>query len=208
MGSFLGRARRWNPSRVQCCAQDYRTAVAYVKTDLAAQAGLAISIVRHRIPYASLPVRINMWSWPAYARAFANDFSDVRLLHYLHHEVFSKSRDIENVAVEALVGSQSGFGRADDALYCGRVRCLPRRGRELAVLGATARCPRRGLECRTLRYAGHAPPAREETFLPPLSRGGGWLDDPLGMSEQHLNLHARLPSQSARLRAGSAYPYV
>jgi hypothetical protein len=77
---------------------DYRTAVAYVKTDLAAQAGLALSIVRHRVTYASLPVRFNMWSWPAYSRAFPDDFSDVRLLHYLHGEVFSKSRDIENVA--------------------------------------------------------------------------------------------------------------
>jgi hypothetical protein len=79
--------------------QDYRTAVDYVKTDLAAQAGLALSIVRHRVSYASLPVRFNMWSWPAYSRAFPDDFSDVRLLHYLHREVFSKSRDIENVAV-------------------------------------------------------------------------------------------------------------
>ncbi len=79
--------------------EDYRTALAYMKTDLAAQAGLALSIVRHRVAHANLPVRFNMWSWPAYARAFPDDFSDVRLLHYLHREVFSKSRDIENVAV-------------------------------------------------------------------------------------------------------------
>jgi hypothetical protein len=78
--------------------QDYRTAAAYMKSDLAAQAGLALSIVRHQVAYASLPVRFNMWSWPAYSRAFPKDFSDVRLLHYLHPEVFSKSRDIENVA--------------------------------------------------------------------------------------------------------------
>jgi hypothetical protein len=78
--------------------EDYRTALAYMNTDLAAQAGLALSIVRHRIDYASLPVRFNMWSWPAYQRAFPNEFSDVKLLHYLHHEVFSKSRDIENLA--------------------------------------------------------------------------------------------------------------
>jgi hypothetical protein len=79
--------------------EDYRTALAYMKTDLSAQAGLALSIVRHRLAYASLPMCFNMWSWPAYARAFPDDFSDVRLLHYLHGEVFSKSRDIENVAV-------------------------------------------------------------------------------------------------------------
>ncbi len=77
---------------------DYRTALAYMNTDLAGQAGLALSIVRHRVDYASLPVRFNMWSWPAYQRAFPNEFSDVKLLHYLHPEVFSKSRDIENVA--------------------------------------------------------------------------------------------------------------
>ena len=78
--------------------KDYRTAAAYMKTDLSGQAGLALSIVKHRVAYASLPMRFNMWSWPAYARAFPDDFSDVRLLHYLHREVFSKIRDIENVA--------------------------------------------------------------------------------------------------------------
>jgi hypothetical protein len=77
---------------------DYRAAAAYVKTDLAAQAALALSIVRHHVDYASLPVRFNMWSWPAYLRAFPDDFSDIRLLHYLHGEVFSKTRDIKNLA--------------------------------------------------------------------------------------------------------------
>ena len=70
-----------------------------MKTDLAAQAGLALAIIRHQVTYASLPMRFNMWSWPAYSRAFPEDFSDTRLLHYLHDEVFSKTRDIENVAV-------------------------------------------------------------------------------------------------------------
>jgi hypothetical protein len=79
--------------------QDYRTATAYMRTDLSGQAGLALSIVRNRVAYASLPVRFNMWSWPPYARAFPEDFSDVRLLHYLHPDVFAKSRDIESVTM-------------------------------------------------------------------------------------------------------------
>jgi hypothetical protein len=97
-GFVLG-TREAMESIVRTVEEDYRTAAAYMKTDLAAQAGLALSIVRHQVAYASLPMRFNMWSWPAYLRAFPEDFSDLRLLHYLHGEVFSKTRDIENVAV-------------------------------------------------------------------------------------------------------------
>jgi hypothetical protein len=96
---FVVGAREAMDSIAGTVEEDYRTAAAYMKSDLAAQAGLALSIVRHQVAYASLPVRFNMWSWPAYLHAFPEDFSDLRLLHYLHPEVFSKSRDIENVAV-------------------------------------------------------------------------------------------------------------
>ena len=77
--------------------QDYRIAADYMKSDLAAQAGLALSIVRNRVEYASLPVRYNMWSYSPYACAYPDDFSDVRFLHYLQPDVFAKGRDIENL---------------------------------------------------------------------------------------------------------------
>jgi hypothetical protein len=78
---------------------DHQICLDYMKTDLAAQAALALSIVRNGIAYSSLPVRFNMWSLPAYARAFPDDFSDARLLHYLADGVFAKSRDIENLTI-------------------------------------------------------------------------------------------------------------
>src|SRR5579871_398511 len=45
---------------------DYRAAAAYMKTDLASQAALTLSIVRNHIAYSALPVRFNMWSRPSY----------------------------------------------------------------------------------------------------------------------------------------------
>jgi hypothetical protein len=96
---FLLGTREAMESIAKTVEEDYRTAVAYMKTDLSAQAGLALSIVRNRVAYASLPVRFNMWSWPAYARAFPEDFTDLRLLHYLQADVFAKSRDIESLAI-------------------------------------------------------------------------------------------------------------
>jgi hypothetical protein len=108
--------------------EDYRTAAAYMKTDLAAQAGLALSIVRHQVAYASLPMRFNMWSWPAYLRAFPEEFSDLRLLHYLHPEVFSKSRNIENVTVlKNWLADNRDSGEPMTRCICGWIR-FPRCG--------------------------------------------------------------------------------
>lgn len=79
--------------------EDYRTAAAYMKTDLSAQAGLALSIVKNKVAYASLPVRFNMWAWPPYASAFPEELPDVRLLHYLHSGAFAKTRDVQSLPV-------------------------------------------------------------------------------------------------------------
>jgi hypothetical protein len=97
-GFVLG-TREAMDSIARTVEKDYRIAAAYMKTDLAAQAALALSIVRNHVAYGSLPVRFNMWSWPAYASAFPKEFSDVRLLHYLQTDVFAKSRDIESLAI-------------------------------------------------------------------------------------------------------------
>jgi hypothetical protein len=96
-GFVLG-TREAMDSIARTIENDSRTAAAYMKTDFSAQAGLALSIVRNHVAYANLPVQFNMWSWPAYARAFSEEFSDVKLLHYLHPDVFAKSRDIESLA--------------------------------------------------------------------------------------------------------------
>lgn len=95
-GFVLG-TREAMESIARTVVEDHRIAAAYMKTYLSAQAGLALSIVRNRVAYASLPVRFNMWNLPAYGRAFPEDFSDARLLHYPFPEVFTKTRDIENL---------------------------------------------------------------------------------------------------------------
>jgi len=78
---------------------DCQTAAGYMKTDLHAQAGLTLSIVRNKVVVSYLPTRFNMWNWPPYANAFPEDFSNVKLLHYLHPDIFDKTRDIENLLV-------------------------------------------------------------------------------------------------------------
>ena len=78
--------------------EDDRIAAAYMKSVLSAQAGLAVSIVKNRVAYASLPIRFNMWAWPPYRAAFPEEFSDIRLLHYHSPDVFAKTRDIQNLA--------------------------------------------------------------------------------------------------------------
>jgi hypothetical protein len=76
---------------------DYRVAVAYMKTDLASQAALTLSIVRHHVAYAALPVKFNMRSRRIYVQAFPEDFAEARLLHYNASEIFAKTSDIESL---------------------------------------------------------------------------------------------------------------
>ena len=63
--------------------QDCLLAFKQVQTDLAAQAGLTLSIARNNIRYASLPVRYNFWSWAEYLKHFPEEAQDVRVFHYL-----------------------------------------------------------------------------------------------------------------------------
>ena len=82
-------------------AQDYYLAADFMQTDLSAQAGLTLSIIRNAIDYQALPVRYNFWAEGGYHQAFPQEAADVRILHYLNGP-FQKDRDIESPAhVEA-----------------------------------------------------------------------------------------------------------
>jgi hypothetical protein len=94
--------------------EDYLTAAAHMKSIYSAQAGLALSIVKNRVAYASLPVRFNMWAWPPYRAAFPEECSQVRLLHYLAPDVFAKTRDIDNLVV--LKDWLAHNGRSDEPM--------------------------------------------------------------------------------------------
>lgn len=78
---------------------DCQAAARYMKTDLHAQAGLTLSIVRNRVSASYLPTRFNMWNWSPYASAFPEEFANVKLLHYLQSEIFDKARDLENLTI-------------------------------------------------------------------------------------------------------------
>lgn len=85
---------------------DYYCALGYMNTDLSAQAGLALSIVRNGIAAHALPVRYNFWNISEYFKAFPEEAPDIRVLHYLHPEVFAKNRHIESL--EAIESWMSG----------------------------------------------------------------------------------------------------
>ena len=90
-GFVLGTRDAMNAIR-ETFEADYFLAKDYMKTDLAGQAGLALSIVRNNVSYNSLPVRYNFWSADFYLSAFPDDAADIRVLHYLVPP-FRKHRD-------------------------------------------------------------------------------------------------------------------
>ena len=72
--------------------QDYFLAADFMQTDLAAQAGLTLSIIRNAVRYQALPVRYNFWADQGYYQAFPDDAADLRILHYLNGP-FRKDQD-------------------------------------------------------------------------------------------------------------------
>jgi hypothetical protein len=64
--------------------QDYLLASDFMQTDLCAQAGLTLSIMRNTVTYRALPVRYNFWAHEKYYEAFPAEAADVRILHYLN----------------------------------------------------------------------------------------------------------------------------
>jgi hypothetical protein len=90
-GFVLGTREAMNAIR-ETYEADYLLAKDYMKTDLAAQVGLTLSIIRNDVSYVSLPVRYNFWSSDLYLSAFPDEAADIRVLHYLTPP-FRKHRD-------------------------------------------------------------------------------------------------------------------
>ena len=75
---------------------DYLAADSFMQNLLAGQAGLAISIARHRLDAAALPLRYNFWSQDKYLANFPEEAENVRVLHYLNGP-FSKQHDTQSL---------------------------------------------------------------------------------------------------------------
>jgi lipopolysaccharide biosynthesis glycosyltransferase len=63
---------------------DYLLAKDYMKTVVAAQVALCLSIVRNKIPYTCLPPSYNFWSHELYLRHFPQDAKEMKIFHYLN----------------------------------------------------------------------------------------------------------------------------
>jgi hypothetical protein len=86
---------------------DYLVADDFMQSILAAQAGLGISIARHELDAAALPLRYNFWSQDKYLANFPEEARDIRVLHYLNGP-FRKHGDTDSVGdVEAWVAARS-----------------------------------------------------------------------------------------------------
>lgn len=86
---------------------DYLVADEFMQSILAAQAGLGISIARHELDAAALPLRYNFWSQDKYLANFPEEARDIRVLHYLNGP-FRKHGDTDSTGdVEAWVAARS-----------------------------------------------------------------------------------------------------
>ena len=82
-GFVIGRRDAMNAIR-QSFEVDYYAANDFMKNILAGQAGLGLSIARHRLDAAALPLRYNFWSQDKYLANFLEEAKDIRVLHYLN----------------------------------------------------------------------------------------------------------------------------
>jgi hypothetical protein len=76
---------------------DYLVADNFMQSILAAQAGLGLSIARHQLDAAALPLRYNFWTQDKYLRNFPDEANEVRVLHYLNGP-FRKHGDTSSIA--------------------------------------------------------------------------------------------------------------
>ena len=95
-GFVIGRTEAMNAIRGTFEA-DYLVADEYMQSVLAAQAGLGLSIWRHQLDAAALPLRYNFWSQDKYLANFPEEADAVRVLHYLNGP-FSKQTDTGSIA--------------------------------------------------------------------------------------------------------------
>lgn len=75
---------------------DYLTANDFMQSVLAAQAGLGLSIARHQLDAAALPLRYNFWTQDKYLASFPEEADDIRVLHYLNGP-FRKHGDTSSI---------------------------------------------------------------------------------------------------------------
>jgi hypothetical protein len=104
-GFVIGRNEAMNAIR-ETFHSDYLVAHDFMQSILAAQAGLGLSITRHRLDAAALPLRYNFWSQGKYLANFPEEAEDIRVLHYLNGP-FRKHGDTDSIAaVKAWVASR------------------------------------------------------------------------------------------------------
>lgn len=105
-GFVIGRNEAMNAIR-KTFHSDYLVAHEFMKSVVAAQAALGLSITRHELEAAALPVRYNFWSQDKYLRHFPQEADDARVLHYLNGP-FRKHGDTDSLTdVEAWVKARS-----------------------------------------------------------------------------------------------------
>jgi lipopolysaccharide biosynthesis glycosyltransferase len=95
-GFVLGARDAMNAIRATA-EHDYRIAEEYMRTDLRAQAGLCLSIVRNQLKARALPVRYNFWCHPLYFQHFPDEAAEAHVAHYLNGP-FVKHRDNNSMA--------------------------------------------------------------------------------------------------------------
>jgi hypothetical protein len=105
-GFVIGRKEAMNAIR-ETFEADYLVANDFMRSILAAQAGLGLSITRHQLDAAALPLRYNFWTQGKYLANFHEEAEDVRVLHYLNGP-FKKHDDNDTIAdVEDWVAMRS-----------------------------------------------------------------------------------------------------
>jgi hypothetical protein len=105
-GFVIGRKEAMNAIR-ETFHTDYLVANDFMQSVLAAQAGLGLSITRHQLDAAALPVRYNFWTQDKYLANFPEEADDIRVLHYLNGP-FKKHDHTRSIAdVEDWVASRS-----------------------------------------------------------------------------------------------------
>lgn len=131
-GFFIGRNEAMNAIR-ESFEADYHVAADYMQSILAAQAALGLSITRHQLEAAALPLRYNFWSQGKYLTNFPDEAANLRVLHYLNGP-FRKHGDTDSIAeVEAWVETRAGSSDPVDCLLVGAL------GKVLTRIGAGRR---------------------------------------------------------------------
>jgi hypothetical protein len=105
-GFVVGKKEAMNAIR-ETFHTDYLVANDFMQSVLAAQAGLGLSITRHQLDAAALPLRYNFWTQDKYLANFTEEADDIRVLHYLNGP-FRKHDDTNSIAdVEDWVATRS-----------------------------------------------------------------------------------------------------